>query len=149
VSSASGDNGEAKNRWRRLGIACAVLSGVTLVALGGFAWYGYAMHGLAGLAAALVAAGVCWAGALLALLLTEVLRSPQQGASGPLLGMVTRLGLPLATGILLDRRGGPLANAGVFGIIISFYFVTLVAETWLAVRLIAASRNKANAEKAS
>jgi hypothetical protein len=63
--------------------------------------------------------------------------------------MVTRLGLPLATGILLDHRGGPLANANVFGMIIGFYFVTLIAETWLAVRLIRDPRNKAKAEKAS
>ena len=59
--------------------------------------------------------------------------------------MVFRMGLPLVVGVILDRRGGPLSEAGVFGMIVAFYFVTLIVETWLAVRLVAPAR--ANSRK--
>jgi hypothetical protein len=126
----------APQRPASLGVACAVLTAVTVLALPLFGWVGYAKHAGPGVAAAGVAAGVCWLGAMVALLLTAFPRGPKQAVSRVLLGMLFRMGLPLVVGAILARRGGPLSEAGVFGMIVAFYFVTLVAETWLALRLI-------------
>ena len=74
---------------------------------------------------------------VVALVLTAALRSPKRAVAGVLLGMLFRMGVPLGTGIFLHRQGGPLAKAGVFGMILGFYLLTLLVETLLALRLLA------------
>lgn len=136
MTSAPPVEPEVAPRPPRVWVACAALTAATVVALPVFAWAGYAWHGPPGIYAAGTAAGVCWAGALVALVLTAALRGPKRAVSGVLLGMLFRMGVPLVAGILLDRQGGPLAKAGVFGMIVGFYFVTLLVETLLALRLV-------------
>jgi hypothetical protein len=55
---------------------------------------------------------------------------------GLLGGTLVRTGLPLASGIFLQQIGGPLAEAGVFGMIVACYLVMLIFETLLSVRMI-------------
>jgi hypothetical protein len=50
--------------------------------------------------------------------------------------MFFRMGVPLIVGFALDRAKGPLADAGVFGMIVGYYLVGLLVETLLSVRLI-------------
>jgi hypothetical protein len=92
--------------------------------------------GQAGWLAALVAALVCWFGSTAALVLTALLRGPQTALYSLLFGMVFRMGLPLAAGIVLSQQSPRLAAAGVFGCIVGFYLVTLVAETLLSLPLV-------------
>jgi hypothetical protein len=101
-----------------------------------FAFYG---NGWAGVVAAAVAAWVCWFAAALALAIVMLLRGPQHGVAGVLGSMLIRMALPLAVGVFLSRQGGSLAEAGVFGMIVTFYLFTLAIETWLSVSFI--SRN--------
>ena len=130
-------------------VACTLLSAVTVAAWPIFAWVGYTHSGLPGVGAAAVAAGVCWLGAIAALLLTRILRDPALAVSRVLLGMAPRMGLPLVVGAILHRHGGPLSESHVFGMIVAFYFVTLSVETWLAVRLIPNTSNPSKVTEAS
>jgi hypothetical protein len=54
--------------------------------------------------------------------------------------MACRTGLPLVAGVVLHRRGGELASAGVFAMILGYYLVILVAETLLAIRVTGGSK---------
>jgi hypothetical protein len=88
------------------------------------------------IAAAAVAVGVCWAAGSLALICVHCgnrYAAPVQGVLG---GMLFRMGLPLAIGFVLHRRGGPLADAGVFYMILGVYLVALAVETLLSLRLV-------------
>lgn len=107
-----------------------------LVAFPFFAWYAGWRHGADGILAAAVAGGICWLGAAIALAVIGVMKGPENGVSGVLLGMIFRLGLPMGGGVLLSRIGGSLADAGVFGLIVAYYLVGLTVETLLAVRVI-------------
>ncbi len=113
----------------------AVLAAFPLVAL-----YAYSVHGAPGITAAVVAAAICTLAATLALVSTALLRGPQAALYAVLFGMVFRLGLPLAAGIFLSNRGGPLAEAGVFGFIVVFYLLTLAVETPLSLLLLGSER---------
>jgi hypothetical protein len=119
--------------------ASAALTLVVVVVFPVFAWYGGVADGWAGIAAAAVAAAACYLGALLALIAGAAFGEGEKAVNGVLVGMLFRTGLPLIVGLALDRQGGPLAEAGVFGMVLCFYFVTLTAETMLAVRLRAAA----------
>ena len=114
-----------------------------------FAWFGHHQHGWDGVASSGVAAGVCWLGAVVAWVLGGSLGRGGMAAHGVLLGMLFRMGIPLAVGIALDRRGGPLADAGVFGMILIYYFVTLVAETAVSLKLLPPAKKSTNVTKTS
>jgi len=127
-------------------LACVLLSLSLLLAFPFVAAYGYNAHAVDGLMAAGLAAGICWAGAMIALVLVTVFRgSPNQMVSATLLGMLFRMGLPLGAGLLLTQAGGPLADAGLFGMILVFYLVGLVVETVLSVRILGSSQHVAKA----
>jgi hypothetical protein len=109
-----------------------------------FAWFGHHASGWDGIWAASVAAGVCWFGALAALVVGAIFGQGANAVNGVLLGMVFRMGLPLGVGISLHHRDGVLAQAGVFGMILGYYFVAMIVETVLAVRLTAPANEKTN-----
>lgn len=128
---------------RRFLHACLLLTTLWLLTGPLVAWYGHAQHGADGILAALTAGGVCWLGALLALIFTRLL-SGSQAVQGLMLSMLFRMGLPLAAGALLTLAGGPLAKAGVLGMILLYYLVFLVAETLLSVWLLGGWQVKAS-----
>jgi hypothetical protein len=113
-----------------------VLTVVVLAVYPAVAAFTTAQHGVSTWLAAGVAAGVCWLGATLALVLLGCLRGPQAAIQAVLLGMLFRMGLPLVAGVVLSQRSAALQEAGFFGLVLAFYFVTLAAETPLAVSLI-------------
>lgn len=117
---------------RNLGLlALAVIA--TLAVAGPIAW---ARYGESGLWAATIAATVCGVSAGASLAVVARASRSGMGVHGALLGMLIRLGAPLATGVYFQQRGGELAEAGVFGLIVVFYLVTLFVETLLSVKLI-------------
>jgi hypothetical protein len=91
-----------------------------------------ATRGLDGILAAAVAAGLCWIGSTAALLIAVYYSRSNRAVQGHLLGMFLRLGIPLVAGIILQEQAGWLAQAGVFGQIVVFYLIALVAETLLS-----------------
>jgi hypothetical protein len=136
--------GESRDRraggilWR-----CVVLVVVVWGAFGLVAWFVQARDGGVYVQAAAVAAGVCWLSGTLALMSAGWFRDPRQVMLHLLLGMVFRMGLPFGTGVWLQSRGGPLAEAGVFGYIVGFYLLMLLAETVLAVSYFKAANRPA------
>jgi hypothetical protein len=130
-------NPDCASRWKRQACACAGLTLVVVAAFPVFAWYGYISAGTTGIAAAAVAAGVCWLGAMIALVIAGISDDPPKALSAVLAGMIFRLGLPLAAGLLLRQYVPSLAAAGVFGMILCYYFITLIADTLFLLRLIA------------
>ncbi len=116
------------------------MGGVLPLAAGG----AYALYGRNGLAAAGVAFAVCWVAGVLALAITRFSRDPQRAMAGLVLAMLVRMGLPLAAGLTLGRGGGPLAEGGVFGLIVLFFLVMLTVETFLSVRLVNSKTSKAS-----
>ena len=121
--------------------SCLALTAVVLLALllvGGVVG---STRGLNGVLAASTAAGICWFGSTIALLMAGYSSRSNQAVHGHLLGMFFRLGFPLVVGMMLQKAGGALAEAGVFGLIVVFYLITLVAETLLSLRFIKHSGN--------
>ena len=110
-------------------LTCICLAVVPLLA-----GVGYAHDGWTGILAALLAVGVCWGGAVASLAIVGMFRTGPEVVHGVLLGMLLRMGAPLAACIVLGRRGGPLVEAGVLVMIVLCYFVTLIAETCLLLR---------------
>jgi hypothetical protein len=88
--------------------------------------------GLVGLIASIVAAAVCLAGAMLALVIRGFLTGPESALAALVLGMATRMGLPLASGLAIHLHGGPLAEAGFLYYLVVFYPITLAVETLLS-----------------
>jgi hypothetical protein len=114
-----------------LALLGAVLAGFAIAAS-----CAYQIHGIDGVAAAATAAAVCWAAAMLALVTSALVRGQFAGLQAMLLGMLFRIGLPLTAGMYLSRRGGALAEAGVFGLIVVFYLLMLAVETPLSLSLL-------------
>jgi hypothetical protein len=111
---------------------CARLNGVLLVVLvAALLIVGLTGGGAAGIAAVLIAFGVCAASANAALWIAMLGHGTPGGVSGALGGSVVGMVPPLAAGLILHQRGGPLAAAGVFTWIVVFYLSALVVKTLL------------------
>lgn len=101
-----------------------------------FATYGFVRFEWSGILAAATAAVVCLVGAEAALLITIWFRDTEMKIPSVLLGTIFRTGIPLVFGMLAYYAGGPLAEAGLFGMILVYYLLTLAVETILAVQLV-------------
>ena len=111
-----------------------------------FAWFGYSREGFHGILAAALAGAICWAGAAGALISASLLRQSQQAASALMLGMAFRMGLPLAAIAWIMTQGGrgaqgqALVEAGIVGMILVYYLLSLIVETVLSLRLVGSPR---------
>lgn len=54
--------------------------------------------------------------------------------------MLVRMGVPLIALFVLPKAGGPLIAAGVTGMVMAYYLITLAAETWLSLRFVPAPK---------
>ena len=126
----------------RLGACCSILAVAIALVLIPLAAFAYARHGQQGVVAAIVAAGVCCLGSTLALVGTSLFG--RSGVNGPLFtllfGMLFNCALPFAVGLVLDRSGGPLAEAGVFGLLMTVFLFSLAIETILSLCLLKSPR---------
>lgn len=86
--------------------------------------------------AAAIAWGVCWTGASLALAATYVGGLLQAPVQGMLVSMMGRIGLPLASLVVLPQVGGAAAAPGVMTTILGVYLIALVVETVLALQMV-------------
>jgi len=99
----------------KLGLAAIVLVVVFATAFPAFAYFGYEAHGRAGISAAAVAAVVCLGAGLVALTFLGLFRKPQQAFTGVGLAMLFRMAIPMATGVVLTKLGGPLLKLAYSG----------------------------------
>jgi hypothetical protein len=127
---------ERTARWG-LPARIGVLLVVTVLASAAAAAWRYSQVGPPGILAGLVAGGICFAGAGAALLAAGTIRGGGHAAvSGMLLGMLFRMGLPLAALMMFQQNGGTLQQAGIVGCLLLVYPVTLLAEVALALPLV-------------
>ena len=115
--------------------ACALLAAALLPAGLAIGWLvGRRLETLV-VQAALIAVGVCWLAGVLSLAATHFGTRAGLPVQGLLLGMFFRMGLPLAAGAALNQVG-PLADAGIFSMILGVYLCGLVVETMLSLRMV-------------
>ncbi len=121
---------QAVARWGVVARTAALFAAVAVAYLivAPVAW---AIGGATGLLGSAVAAGLCLAGATLALLVSFILRGPNFALQNLLLGMLLRMGVPLALGLALHTQVDQLAAGGMLYYLVGFYFVTLTVETVL------------------
>jgi hypothetical protein len=114
-----------------LGVVLAIVSPVA-----------YGLFGAMGLVAAAMASVVVFFAAFTGILLDVLYRQSRRPQSGTameqnqdvlwrlLFGMATRTVLPLASCLVVQLSGGPLASAGFAYFVLVFYFAALFLETW-------------------
>lgn len=121
--------------------ASALLVAALLALLPCFAVFGYCTSGAYGILAAVVAFGICLACGILALAITAISQAMNQGVQGILGAMLVRMGVPLVAMFVLPEVGGPLVEAGVTGMVMAYYLITLAVETWLSLRFVSVTKN--------
>lgn len=119
-----------------------LLALAVLVSFPFVAWFQHGKYGQLGLLATLVAAGVCFAAGMLALIVTDVFKGLGNPLAGLLASILVRTGLPLVAGVAIHANGGYLADSGTFGAILVFYLVTLTAETVIVARSMGRENSK-------
>lgn len=99
---------------------------------------GFDRHGTIGLVAAVISGSLCFTAASSALVVTVASAGTSNATSGTLLGVFLRTAIPFFMAILLVQVSSPLADAGLFGMVLINYLIVLAVETVLAVRLVQA-----------
>jgi hypothetical protein len=94
---------------------------------------------------AAVGGTICWLAASFGLIATFLGNRLQSPVQGMLIGMIFRMGLPLAAVVGLPNVHGLLGSRGITTTILGVYLVALVAETLLALRLIPTRQSVARA----
>ena len=117
----------------RAGLGLLLVLAAVFPLIGGWA---FRRTGTAGLLSAAVAFLVCLGSGSLALALAALARRGREGVSLLLGSVLVRTLVPLFAGILLKGAGGVLAAGEILLMVLLYYFVMLVTETWLSVRLI-------------
>ena len=107
-----------------------------LPVVGTVGYFAFQQHGIAGLNAAFVAAFLCYATAAAALVITAMTAGTPNALSGSFLGIFLRTAIPFFVSILLVQASKPLADAGLFGMVLLNYLFVLTVETVLAVRIV-------------
>ena len=131
----------------RVGRCVVVLSAVSALAFAAIGSFAYMRDGADGLLAAFAALMVCWIGASLALLISAVeLQDPSAAMSRLMFTIVFRTAVPFCGAVFLSSASPRLAEAGVFGLTVGFYLITLATETLLSLGLL---NRSAEARKAS
>jgi hypothetical protein len=91
----------------------------------------YAISGPFGLQVELLAALLCWMGALFSLSISAFIRGGVSVMNRMVLGMTARAMMPLVLGVGLHMKDASLAGAGLIFYVLVFYMVTLTADTAL------------------
>jgi hypothetical protein len=122
---------------------CACLIGVVALVFAIASPVAYADRGAIGVQAVLFAAAVSLAGALVAILLASVYQGTPAAVAWILAGDGIAMAVPLLAGVVVTRRGGALADAGVFNWIVLFFLVALTTKTLLIAPLAQQARRSA------
>lgn len=100
------------------------------------AWFAWSRYGWPGVSVAAVSVLVCLVPAIVALFCVALTAGTPNALSGTLLSMVLRTALPFFVTIFLVQAFKPLADMGLFGMVLVNYLVVLSVESALAVRMI-------------
>lgn len=131
--------GDYAHRFRQCLVPVLIMLLVVVLVGVATAWYGHSHYGINGVLSAFVAGLVCFLAASAALIATVLTTNTPNALSGVLAGIILRTALPFLVSILLMQAFKPLADAGLFGMVLVNYLVVLAAETLLAVRIVQAN----------
>ena len=98
--------------------------------------YGYSTYGTQGIATTASAALICFVPASLALYSVAMTAGTINALTGTLVSMVVRTAVPFFVTILLVQTVKPLADTGLFAMVLINYLAVLAVESVLAVRMI-------------
>ena len=93
----------------------------------------------------MIAVSVCWICSTAALVVSGLMANTPLAVQGQLVSILLRTALPLMAAIFLEQQVPMLAAAGIFGMMVPAYLVSLVTETLLAVWLAGGTRSVAKA----
>jgi hypothetical protein len=99
---------------------------------------GHERYGSNGIVSALLAAAICWIASLSALLLVAITAATPNALTGTFGAMGLRTGVPLASAFVLAVSSPTLAKAGIVGMLLCFFLVSLMVETVLSVVIVSA-----------
>lgn len=119
--------------------ACLLALGVVmLLAFLPVAAFAYSRHEMVGVRATTVACLICWFGSSLALVATRLFARAGQAAAlyAFLFSMIFNFGLPFVAGLTLSKTAETLSAAGVFGLVVVFFEISLVTHTLLQLCLL-------------
>lgn len=102
----------------------------------GLASFAYPRHGAVGLAAAATSVLVCLIPSCGALFITGLVVGTANAVNGIFLGIFLRTAVPFLLSVLLTQAISPLADAGLFGMVLLNFLVMLTVETVLVVRIV-------------
>jgi hypothetical protein len=119
-------------RNRGVAVRLGTLTTTMLVALAAATPVAIRVGGLNAVAAAATAIGLCLAGAALALILADRLRTSNSMLAGLWIGVALRTGAPFVAGMAIHLQGGPLAQTGLLWYLLVFYPIALTAGTILS-----------------
>ena len=124
-----------RDKLRNLGVVgqATLVSAVVGLGLLAAAPLAYEISGPRGPLAAAVAAAVCLAGAVAAVVAASLFRGPSAGLYSLAMGMLARTILPLFAGVVLTMNVAWLKSAGMIVYLLVFYLATLAVETALLV----------------
>jgi len=123
--------------WNRLGQLGLVAQAGALCAVLAVLWalvspLAFSLSGVAGLWAVAVGAGATLLGGLVALLLASLCYGPAAPMYGMLVGMMARMIVPMAIGVVVQLKVEWLADAGMIFYLLVFYMATLALETTIS-----------------
>jgi hypothetical protein len=131
----NGPSQTLKARLARLGLVAQAMFVAAALLFAGLllAPLAYTASGRLGLSVELLAAVVCWLGALFSLSISALIRGGVSVMNRLALGMTARAMVPLVLGVGLHHKHADLAGAGLIFYVLAFYMVTLAADTVLLV----------------
>jgi hypothetical protein len=127
------DNQQKHRRGVRLSVACVVFVAVLCTAGGLVAWVAGARHGTIAAMAAGAAAFTCGVSGTVALILAGRSAGTRWAVHGIMLAGIVRFLIPLLVVAASSAVQGPLSRAGMFGYMVIFFLISLIAETLLLV----------------
>lgn len=122
--------------------ACAILAAIEVVAVPVAALLATRLRGSPTWTATLIAAGVCWLGATVSLVVAYQGRQRGNALMGLMLSMLVRMAIPLAIALLIVTSRSTLAEGGLLGQLLVFYLLTLTVETLLSVSLVKSASSR-------
>ena len=140
------ENGRAAPPWMAgTWSACCQLTAGMLIMLAVMGWLAADMHGSKGLISSAMAGGLCWLGALLALLAISRTHGSDSAFLGILVSMVCRFGFVLIAFLVLRQWSGKIGQSRLVFYLLPHYGMALILETALAVQLIRRMESKSRA----
>ena len=127
---------QAHSLFRGWASACAIFAVCVLLAFAGSCLIAAQLGGGPIIQGAMVACALCWGAALLGLMLILVGKVLGQGFGAALFAMMIRLMMPLGIAVYLTDQSPYWGEVMLLPFLLGNYFVALIAETALAIKLL-------------